>query len=161
LPADVEAALLPAAFIEGYQFKVLQAKQCLSSHASLAELITQKEASQSRANDIKAKVEALENSCPIIVSEIDWLKARRVELRKELEAVTLALAEEKKRLEQLLNAIEKMKTDMKTPIREAIRLHKLIKPTPGSAEDDQREIDELDQIRLRAVDAIWSFLGLL
>jgi hypothetical protein len=26
LPADVKAALLPAAFIEGHQFKVLQAK---------------------------------------------------------------------------------------------------------------------------------------
>jgi hypothetical protein len=29
-----------------------------------------------------------------------------------------------------------MKADMKTPIREAIRLHKLIKPIAGSAKDD-------------------------
>jgi hypothetical protein len=71
------------------------------------------------------------------------------------------LAEEEKKLEQLPNVIEKMKADMKTPIREAIHLHKLIKPIPGFAEDDQREIDEVDQIRLHAVDAIQSFLGLL
>jgi hypothetical protein len=37
-----------------------------------------------------------------------------------------------------------MKADMKTPIREAIRLRKLIKPIPGSAEDDHWEIDEVD-----------------
>jgi hypothetical protein len=80
---------------------------------------------------------------------------------KELEAVTLALVEEEMNLEKLPNAIEKMKVDMKTPIREAICLHKLIKPILGSAEDDQREIDEGDQICLSAVDAIRSFLILL
>ncbi|PUZ67176.1 hypothetical protein GQ55_3G412000 [Panicum hallii var. hallii] len=118
LPANAEAALLPAAFIEGHQFKVLQAKQRLSD-------------------------------------------PRRADLMKELEAVTLALAEEEMKLEKLPNAIKKMKVDMKTPIREAIRLHKLIKPILGSAEDDQREIDEGDQICLSAVDAIQSFLRLL
>jgi hypothetical protein len=50
-----------------------------------------------------------------------------------LEEVTLVLAEEQKRLEQLPNVIEKMKADMKTTVREVIRLHKLIKPIQGSA----------------------------
>jgi hypothetical protein len=71
------------------------------------------------------------------------------------------LVEEEKKLQQPPNAIEKMKEDMKAPIHEIVRLHKLIKPIPRSAEDDEREIDEVDQIRLRTVDAIWSFLGLL
>jgi ribosome-binding protein aMBF1 (putative translation factor) len=74
-----------------------------------AELITQKEASRSQANDIKARVETLENYHPMIVNEIDRLKMSRAELKKELEAVTLALAEEEKKLEQLPNPIEKMK----------------------------------------------------
>jgi hypothetical protein len=135
--------LLPAAFIEGHQFKVLQAKQRLSDRASQAELVVQKEDSRSRANDIKARVEVLENSRPIIVGEIDRLKARRPVLMKELEAASIALKEEKK-LEQLPNIISKMKEDMKAPVREAIRLHKLIKLILGSAEDDQREINEVD-----------------
>ncbi|RLM58016.1 hypothetical protein C2845_PM18G04450 [Panicum miliaceum] len=91
LPADVEATLLPVAFIEGYQLKVLQAMQRLFDRATQAEQITQKEASRSRANDIKAWIELLENSRPTIVGEIDRLKARRAVLRKELEAVTLSL----------------------------------------------------------------------
>jgi hypothetical protein len=70
------------------------------------------------------------------VSEIDRVKAQRETLSEELEEVTLALVEEEKRLEQLPNVIEKMKADMKTPVREAILLHKLMKPIPGSAEDD-------------------------
>lgn len=66
LLADVEVALLSAAFIEGYQFNVLQAKQRLSNRASQAELITQREASWSQANDIKDRIELLENSRPTI-----------------------------------------------------------------------------------------------
>lgn len=54
-----------------------------------------------------------------------------------------------------------MKEDMKAPVREAVCLHKMIKPIPGSADDDQREIEEVDQIHLRAIHAIRSFLGLL
>jgi hypothetical protein len=40
LLADVEATLLPVAFIEGYQLKVLQAMQHLFDRATQAELIT-------------------------------------------------------------------------------------------------------------------------
>lgn len=54
LLADVEFTPLPVAFIQGYQLKVLQAMQRLFDHATQAELITKKEASRSRANDIKA-----------------------------------------------------------------------------------------------------------
>jgi hypothetical protein len=59
-----------------------------------------------------------------IVGKIDRPKARRSMLRKELEAVTLALAEEEKKLKQVLNVIKKMKEDMKAPVHEAIHLHK-------------------------------------
>ena len=52
LPADVEATLLPAAFIEGHQHKVLQAKQRLSDRASQASRTSQREASQSKMIDI-------------------------------------------------------------------------------------------------------------
>ena len=45
LPADVADALLPAAFIECHQFKVLRAKQRLADRASQADLLIQKETS--------------------------------------------------------------------------------------------------------------------
>ena len=45
LPADVADALLPAAFIECHQLKVLRAKQRLADRASQADLLIQKETS--------------------------------------------------------------------------------------------------------------------
>jgi hypothetical protein len=75
--------------------------------------------------------------------------------------VTPALSDEEKKLNQLPSVIDKMKEDMKAPVREAVCLHKMIKPILGLADDDQREIKEVDQIHLRAIHAIRSFLGLL
>lgn len=49
---------------------------------------------------------------------------------KELEVVTLSLADEEK-LEQLPVAIAKTKEDMKAPVHEAIRIHKSIKRSRG------------------------------
>lgn len=52
-----------------------------------------------------------------------------------------------------------MKEDMKAPVREAIWLHKLIKPLPGSANDDRKKIDKVDQIRPRVINAIIGLIG--
>lgn len=97
LPADVESFLLPVAFIEGHQYEVLEAQQCLADKASQAQLIHQKEVSQFKENDIKARVELLENSRPTIASEIDRLKAQRAKPMKKLEVVKYTLTEEEKR----------------------------------------------------------------
>lgn len=80
LPADVEAALILATFIEAHRFDVLQAQQRLSDRAAQAKLIHKTESSQSRANDMKSRIDVLENAHPTIVRKIDRLKARTTSL---------------------------------------------------------------------------------
>lgn len=53
LPADIEAALLPSAFIEVHRLDVFQAQQRLSDRAAQAELIQKRESSRSRENNMK------------------------------------------------------------------------------------------------------------
>ncbi|RLM73316.1 hypothetical protein C2845_PM15G01580 [Panicum miliaceum] len=118
----------------------------------------QKEVNRSKANDIRAKVELLEKSRPIIVKEIDRLRAQKEKLLKELDTVNTALTAEESKLENLPTTIEEMKADMKTPVREAVHLHKVIKPIPGTADEDQQKINKIDQIRLDAIDAIQKLL---
>lgn len=62
LPADVESALLPAAFVEGHQSKILQAQQRLSEWSSQLELITQREIIRSETINTKARADVLESS---------------------------------------------------------------------------------------------------
>jgi hypothetical protein len=112
LPTNIEAALLPVAFIEGHQFKVLQAKQHLSDCTLQENLISQREASRFKASNIKTRIETLKNSHPSIVTEIDRLKARRVKLMKELETIETALTVEEEKLGQLPASIDQMEEDL-------------------------------------------------
>lgn len=43
----------------------------------------------------------------------------------------------------------------------AYQLHRYIQPISESADEDLREISEVDHIRMRAIDAIQQFLGSL
>jgi len=44
--------------------------------------------------------------------------------------------------------------------RKALQMKKKLKPVEGSADEDIREIEEADQIRLRAISAIQALLNL-
>ncbi|RLN27977.1 hypothetical protein C2845_PM05G20280 [Panicum miliaceum] len=159
LPADVESAITTAAFIEGHRCEFLNAQQRLADCSIQAQLLQQKEINCSKANDIRAKVDLVENSRPSIVNEIDRLRAQKYKLLKELDFVNAALSVEESKLENLPIAIKEMKENMKTPVREAVRLHKLIKPISGTADQDQQKINEIDQICHSAIDAIQKLLG--
>ncbi|RLN22899.1 hypothetical protein C2845_PM07G09590 [Panicum miliaceum] len=137
LPTDIESINIPTTFIEGLRCEVLNAQQCLADRALQAQLLQLKEINRSKANDIRAKVELLENSRQTIVKEIDRRRAQKEKLLKELDIVNTALTAEESKLENLPATIEEMKVDMKTPVHEVVRLHKLIKPIPGTADEDQ------------------------
>jgi hypothetical protein len=62
---------------------------------------------------------------------------------KELEAVTNALTEEEKKLEQLPHVIKRIKENMKAPVCEAVRLHKL-----SSRSQDQPTMMRRNSMRL-------------
>ncbi|RLN33698.1 hypothetical protein C2845_PM03G18750 [Panicum miliaceum] len=156
---DVESAIIPGAFIEGRRCAVLNAQQLLADHSLQTQLLQQNEVNRSKANDIRTRVELLENFRPTIVIKIDRLRAQRDKLLKELDSVNTALTAEESKLQNLPVAIEEMKANMKTSVREAVRLQKQIKPIPGSADEDQQKIDEVNQIRLDAIVAIEKLLG--
>jgi len=50
---------------------------------------------------------------------------------------------------------------MKLKIRQTRVLHQNIKPIPETTEDDNRQINEVDELRLRAMNVIQQTLGLL
>jgi hypothetical protein len=64
-------------------------------------------------------------------------------------------------LSQIQPAIEKLKSKKQEQARQAYQLHKSIQPIPGSIDDDNRAIQDPDDIRLRAINVIRNLLGLL
>ncbi|GJN11657.1 hypothetical protein PR202_ga29861 [Eleusine coracana subsp. coracana] len=108
---------------------------------------------------LQAMIDLLNSSRSLIVNEIDRLKAKRAALMKELGEIGNAIAEEEEKLLNLPETIANLEAEKNTHAREAYRLHKRMKPIPGTADADAQEIADVDQIRLRAMDAIRSLLG--
>ena len=114
---------------------------------------------EAQVADIRNRIDLLNSSCSLIVNEIDRLKANRAALMKELGEIGNAIAEEEEKLLNLPETIANLEAEKNTHAREAYRLHKRMKPIPGTADADAQEIADVDQIRLRAMDAIRSLLG--
>ncbi|GJN07438.1 hypothetical protein PR202_ga25270 [Eleusine coracana subsp. coracana] len=159
LTSEAEEAIIPAAYIEGHQFQVLKAKQRIADRLQQEQLSKEKASYEAQVADIRNRIDLLNSSRSLIVNEIDRLKAKRAALMKELGETGNAIAEEEEKLLNLPETIANLEAEKNTHAREAYRLHKRMKPIPGTADADAQEIADVDQIRLRAMDAIRSLLG--
>lgn len=83
---------------------------------------------------------------------------RRNALIQELAGIDEDLVDVNDTLSQIPASIAVHEDDKKSLAHQARRLEKSLKAIPGSADDDQREIEIVDSIRLRAIQ---NFLGLM
>ena len=151
----------PYGLYRRHQFKVLQAERRLADRATQQNMIEQKETSRQDVIELKKQIDTLADVPVQIDQEISQLKTREVQLLKELEEVQTAIKNEEDKLNQLPKSIEKIKKTTKMQIRQTRALHQSIKPILGTAEDDNRQINEVDELRLCVMNVIQQTLGLL
>ena len=89
------------------------------------------------------------------------MEAKRERLIKELEQVNQEIADVDNKQSQLPMALQQLETEKQEQARQTYQLHKSIKTVPGSAESDIKEIQDADDIRLRAISVIQNVLGSL
>jgi len=65
------------------------------------------------------------------------------------------------KLSQLPSALKQLEEEKQEQARQAYQLHKSLQPIPGSAEADNKEVQEADNVRLRVILAIQNALGSL
>lgn len=161
LPESVEDALIPAAFIESQQPRISKAQKRLADHSKQERIVKEKEQFMTHAEATRNQIGVLNRCQARIQKSIQDLKVKREILLKELEEVNRAIIEEKSCLHRLPLDIQQLKREKQEYSRQAYRLHKSIQPIPGSTDEDQKEIQEVDQIRLRAMNAIQNLLDSL
>ena len=93
---------------------------------------------------------------------IDTLQspAKREALLAELKEVEEALTQAKQEESQLPNMLKNLQQERDVQARKALQMKKKLKSVEGSADEDTREIEETNQIRLRAISAIQTLLNL-
>jgi len=92
--------------------------------------------------------------------KISDLTARREVLLAELKQVEEALTQAQQEESQLPEMLKTLQQEQNIQAHKALQMKKKLKPVEGSDDEDIREIEEADQIHLRAISNIQALLNL-
>ena len=157
LPDELVDALTPAVYLEQHQFKLEKARQRLADRRERKDIEATIQTNRQRVHEEKAKLDQLSEGP--IKSNIDRLEARKIELLAQLQECNAELDLEHKKLADLPQAIEEQKARLKSAIKNIAEMTKSLKVIPGTDAQDAQAIEEIDQIRQRAISAIQRYLS--
>ena len=157
----IEEALSPAAFIESHRVQVLRAQRQLADRLQQEEIAKQRDNSKARAESTCAEIKFLNDAQATLQRKKAELESKRDHLLQELTKVNQAIDIADQDLSQIPSAITRLEGEWQKHARQAYQLHKSLRPIPGSSADDNKIIEGVDQILLRAIKVIREALGLL
>jgi len=105
-------------------------------------------------------ISILKSSGDTLKQKISDLSAKREALLVELKQVEEALSQAQQEESQLPEMIKTLEQERNVQARKALQMKKKLKPVEGSADEDMKEIEEADQIRLRAISMIQALLNI-
>ena len=143
------------------KYKSLEHKKRLADRLQQEQAIKRRDDLKSLVDSTRAKIDSLTQSKAELEKTKSSLEARREILLKELEQVNQEIADVSNSLFEFPSALQRLEDEKHEQARQAYQLHKSLQPIPGSIDADQKEIQEADDIRLRAVTVIQNALGSL
>ncbi|XP_066311184.1 uncharacterized protein [Miscanthus floridulus] len=143
LSPDLIKVLSPLSTIEDQAPKV---KKALRNLSNCEALLAKKNSNKQEAKELAQLIDNLKNSSLRIEPELNQLETKRA----ELENVKAAIDRHKSNLAQMPNAIKQKKLEMLTKVKEGSSLENI----PRSIEEDNKQIAEVDAIRLKVLKAI-------
>jgi chromosome segregation ATPase len=150
-------SLSPISEIEDQAPKVRKAQRRLADCNTLA---IQKNSNKQEAKELVKSLEDLKKTQSSVKPILDRLLIRRVELEKELEEVKTAIEGHKSTLSNIPDAIQSKKQEITAKIKEGKHIRSSLSCIPGTAEEDEQLIAEVNSLRLSALKAIHDALGL-
>jgi chromosome segregation ATPase len=112
------------------------------------------------ADEKHKSIGILKSSGDMLKQKISDLSAKREALLAELKLVEEALSQAQQEESQLPEAIKTLEQERNIQARKALQMKKKLQPVEGSADEDMKEIEEADQIRLRAISTIQALLNI-
>jgi len=150
IPADAEEVLFQAAHLESRQLQYQKAAQHLADRAAHAQLSEEMTKVKLLADEKHKSIGVLKSSGDVVKHKISDLSAKREALLAELKQVEEALCQAQQKESQLPEVIKILEQERNVQAHKALQMKKKLKPVEGSVDDDMKEIEEANQIRLRA-----------
>ena len=160
IPADAEEILFKAAHLESRQLQYQKVAQRLADRANHAQLSEEMIKVKLLADEKHKSIGILKSSGDALKHKISDLSAKREALLAELKQVEETLSKAQQEESQLPEAIKLLEQERNVEARKALQMKKKLKPVEGSADDDMKEIEEANQIRLRAISTIQALLNM-
>jgi len=160
IPADAEEILFQAAHLEGRQLQYQKVVQRLAERAAHAQLSEEMMKVNLLADEKHKSIDILTSSGDVLKQKISDLLARREALLAELKQVEEALSQAQQIESQLPETIKLLEQERNVQARTALQMKKKLKLVEGTADDDMKEIEEANQIRLRAISMIQALLNM-
>ena len=160
IPADAEEILFQAAHLESRQLQYQKAAQRLADRAAQTQLSEEMMKVKLLADEKHKNIGTLKSSGDALKHKISDLLAKREALLAELKQVEEALSQAQQEESQLPETIKLLEQERNVYGRKALQLKKKLKPVEGSADEDIKEIEAANHIRLRAISAIQMLLNM-
>jgi len=160
IPIDAEEILFQAAHLESRQLQYQKTAQRLADRAAHAKLSEEMMEVKLLADEKHKNIGIMKSSGDVLKQKISDLSARREVLVAELRQVEEALSQAQQEESQLPKAIQTLEQDRNIQAHKALQMKKKLKPVEGSADNDVKEIEEANQIRLRAISTIQALLDM-
>ena len=161
LPESIEEALIPAAFIESRRVQVVRAQKRLADRFQQEQTMKQRDVLKGLVESTRSEIESLTCSQTALQKTKGELEAKHDFLLQELNRVNREIDVIDNDLSQIQPAVARLEGEKQEQARQAYQLLKSLQPIPGSADDDNRVIQEADEIRLRVMNVIQNSLGSL
>jgi len=158
--ADAEEALFQAVHLGSRQLQYQKATQRLADRAAQTQLSEEMMKVKLLADEKHKNIGILKSSGDALKHKISDLSAKREALLAELKQVEEALSQAQQEENQLPEVIKLLEQERNVHGRKALQMKKKLNPVEGSADEDIKEIEAANQIRLRAISVIQALLNI-
>ena len=160
IPADAEEVLFQAAHLESRQLQYQKAAQRLADRAAHAQLSEEMMTVKLLADEKHKSIGVLKSSGDVLKHKISDLSAKREALLAELKPIEEAFSQAQQEESQLPEVIKILEQERNVQARKALQMKKKLKPVEGSVDDDIKEMEEANQIRLHSISTIQALLNM-
>jgi chromosome segregation ATPase len=122
--------------------------------------MAQDSSNKQEAKELMRLIDNLKNSSSRTDPELSQLEIKRAELEKELESMKVAIDRRKFTLAQIPDAVKQKKQELLAKVKRSGVIRSSLENTPGTAEEYEQKIAEVDVVRLELLKIIQDVLDL-
>ena len=125
------------------------------------QIITQRDNLKACVESTCVEIKSLNDAQAALQRNKIELEAKRDHLLQELNRINQEIDVVENDLSQIPSAITRLEGENQEQARQAYHLHKSLRPIPDSADEDNKTIQTIEEICLRAIKVIQDALGSL